>query len=199
MKVLLIGASGRLGSALETTLRERGHELLSASRSHAERSVDITDAASIEALYRQVGPVDAVACAAGSVVYQPIEEISRDDYAQSFHGKALSQIELVRAGRGVIAPRGSFTLITGVLAREPIHTSSAASMANGAVESFVRAAALELAPIRVNAVSPTVFTEALDAFGEFFPGIESVPLDRVAQAYVRSIEGIETGRIFDLG
>ncbi|MGO4429875.1 short chain dehydrogenase, partial [Streptomyces sp. MCAF7] len=91
-----------------------------------------------------------------------------------------------------------FTLITGVLAREPIRTGSAASMANGAVEAFVRAAANEIAPQRVNAVSPTVFTESLGEYGAYFPGMQSVDLARVAQAYVRSVEGAQTGQIYAL-
>ncbi|WP_316959512.1 hypothetical protein [Streptomyces sp. TRM68367] len=58
---------------------------------------------------------------------------------------------------------GSCTLITGILTREPIPTGSAASMANGALEAFVRAA-MENAPQRINAVSPTVFTESLGMY-----------------------------------
>jgi NAD(P)-dependent dehydrogenase (short-subunit alcohol dehydrogenase family) len=95
-----------------------------------------------------------------------------------------------------VAERGSFTLITGILSREPILTGSAASMANGAVEAFVRAAAVEIAPQRINAVSPTVFTESLGDYGAFFPGMASVDLADVAQAYVRSIEGAQTGQVY---
>ncbi|MBB5957097.1 NAD(P)-dependent dehydrogenase (short-subunit alcohol dehydrogenase family) [Saccharothrix tamanrassetensis] len=69
-------------------------------------------------------------------------------------------------------------------------------MANGAVESFVRAAAVEIAPRRVNAVSPTVFTESLADYGDFFPGMPPVDLAVVARSYVRSVEGAQTGQIF---
>ena len=51
--------------------------------------------------------------------------------------------------------------LAGVLNRDPIVTGSAAAMVNGAVQSFVRAAAIEIAPQRINAVSPTVFTESV--------------------------------------
>ncbi|MGR3875383.1 short chain dehydrogenase [Streptomyces graminifolii] len=199
MKILLVGATGRLGTALGATLAERGHDVLGASRSDTEYPVDITDPATIEVLYERTGGVDAVACAAGSTPYKPLDRLTRDDYLSGFLNKALGQIELVRQGLPAIAPRGSFTLITGILAREPIVTSAAASAANGAVEAFVRAAAMEAAPVRVNAVSPTVITEALDKYADFFPGFEPVPLERVVQAYVRSIEGAETGRVFELG
>jgi hypothetical protein len=71
-------------------------------------------------------------------------------------------------------------------------------MANGAVEAFVLAAALEIAPQRINAVSPTVLTESVPHYGHVFPGIPPVDGATVAQAYVRSVEGAETGRIFRL-
>ena len=85
-----------------------------------------------------------------------------------------------------------------MLGREPIVTGSAAALANGAVESFVLAAALEIAPQRINAVSPTVFTESLDKYGDFFPGFPPVDLADAARAYVRSVEGAETGKVFRL-
>ena len=110
------------------------------------------------------------------------------DYTAAYTSKVLGQIELVRQGLDQVAADGSFTLITGILAREPIVTGAAASMAGGALEAFVRAAAIEIAPQRINAVSPSVFTEALDAYGDYFPGFPAVPLAEVGQAYVRSVE-----------
>jgi NAD(P)-dependent dehydrogenase (short-subunit alcohol dehydrogenase family) len=83
----------------------------------------------------------------------------------------------VRQGTRHVAERGSFTLIAGVLNRDPIVTGSAAAMVNGAVESFVRAAAIEIAPQRINAVSPTVFTESMAEYGDLFPGVTPVGVD----------------------
>ncbi|MGW7517946.1 short chain dehydrogenase [Streptomyces sp. NPDC054796] len=198
MKILLIGAAGKLGAAVHKTLAGRGHEVLTVGRTSGDLRCDIADPAATAALYERVGPVDAVASAAGDVPYKPVSEMTPQDYESAFHGKVLSQIELVRQGLPRIAERGSFTLITGVLARDPIPTGSAASMANGAVESFVRAAAIEIAPLRINAVSPTVFTESLADYGDFFPGVPPVDLAQVAQAYVRSVEGGQTGQIYGL-
>ncbi|MEU6130710.1 short chain dehydrogenase [Saccharopolyspora sp. NPDC047091] len=198
MKVLLIGAAGRLGTAVGDALGARGHDVLTAGRTSGRFRFDLTDPAQTTALYEQTGPVDAVVSAAGDVPYKPVTEMSPADYESAFRGKVLSQVELVRQGIPRIAERGSFTLITGVLGRDPVRTSSAASMANGAVESFVRAAAVEIAPQRINAISPTVFTESLAEYGDFFPGIRPVDLADVAQAYVRSVEGADTGRIYSL-
>ncbi|MFD7630196.1 short chain dehydrogenase [Streptomyces sp. NPDC059851] len=202
MRILLIGAGGTLGTAVHQALTARGHEVVTAGRSSGDLRFDVTDPAQIAALYDAAGEggqLDAVASAAGSVPFKPVADMTPQDWTAAFRGKVQSQLELVRQGIGRIAPRGSFTLITGVLARSPIMTGSAASMANGAVEAFVRAAAAEIAPQRVNAVSPTVFTEALDVYGDHFPGFAPVDLEEVARAYVRCIEGVETGRVLELG
>ncbi|MEU6254517.1 short chain dehydrogenase [Streptomyces sp. NPDC047043] len=198
MKILLIGATGTLGAALHKALDTRGHEVLTVGRSGGDLRYDITDPAQVTELYDRAGRVDAVVGAAGHVPYKPVTEMTPEDYLAAFHGKVLSQIDLVRQGVPRIAERGSFTLITGVLAREPIPTGSAASMANGALEAFVRAAAIEIAPQRINAVSPTVFTESLAEYGDYFPGMPPVDLADVTQAYVRSVEGAQTGQIYAL-
>ncbi|WP_336206713.1 short chain dehydrogenase [Nonomuraea sp. LPB2021202275-12-8] len=198
MKILLIGAGGTLGTALRETLLGRGHAVLTVGRSSGDLRHDISDPAQITALYAKVDVVDAVVSAAGDVPWKPFVEMTPQDYQAAFDGKVCSQIELVRQGVPHVSERGSFTLISGVLAREPVATGSAASMANGAVEAFVRAAAIEIAPQRINAVSPTIFTEDLDKYGAYFPGFPPVDLSDVAEAYVRSIEGAQTGQVYAL-
>ncbi|MCI3239106.1 short chain dehydrogenase [Streptomyces spinosisporus] len=198
MKTLLIGATGTLGTAVHKELSARGHDVIAVGRSAGDLRCDISDPAQTAELYRRVGRVDAVVSAAGDVPYKPLPEMTPEDYRAAFTGKVLAQIELVRQGLAHIAERGSFTLVTGILAREPIPTGSAASMANGALEAFVRAAAIEIAPRRINAVSPNVFTESLADYGSYFPGMGSVGLDEVTQAYVRSVEGGQTGQVYAL-
>ena len=199
MDTLLVGASGKLGSAVNQSLASRGHNVITASRSGGHFQVDLTDPASIADLYANVGKIDAVVSAAGVTPFKPIRELTAADYTAAYTSKVLGQIELVRQGLDQVAADGSFTLITGILAREPIVTGAAASMAGGALEAFVRAAAIEIAPQRINAVSPSVFTEALDAYGDYFPGFPAVPLAEVGQAYVRSVESNETGKVYALG
>lgn len=200
MRILLVGATGTLGSSVQAALRERGHDVLTASRSGSELVVDITDPESIRALYERAGWVDAVACAAGRTPWRRLTELSYQDALEGMAGKALSQFELVRQGIAHVTADGSFTLITGVLARDTVPTGTLASMANGAIESFVRAAAPELPDRqRINAVSPTVFTESIDHYGATFAGFDPVPVRRAALAYVRSIEGNQTGQIYQVG
>ncbi|MFD4871022.1 short chain dehydrogenase [Streptomyces sp. NPDC058412] len=200
-KVVLVGANGTLGRAVRTALRERGHQVVTASRKGADITVDITDPESVRAMYAQVaervGEIDAVACAAGSVPWRPLGELGTDDIRSGLEGKVVSQVELVRQGVAHLPAHASYTLITGILAREPLLTGAVAALANGAVEAFVRAAAIELpGRQRINAVSPTVFEESLDAYGDAFAGFDPVPVARAANAYVKSIEGHQTGRIF---
>jgi NAD(P)-dependent dehydrogenase (short-subunit alcohol dehydrogenase family) len=198
VKILLIGASGTLGSAVAEALRER-HEVIGASRQGAN-AVDITAPDSIRALYAAVGRVDAVASAAGGVPFRPLPALTRDDFEAGARNKLLGQIEIVRQGIDYVNDGGSFTLITGVLAREPVRGGCIASLANGGLESFVMAAAVEMPRgIRINAVSPTVFTESMAHYGSVFAGFASVPVAAAAQAFVKSVEGAASGQVFRVG
>ncbi len=196
MKILLIGPSGTLGAVLHDELSRRGHQVIGVGRRSGDLRYDIADPEEISRMYAEAGTVDAVVSAAGEVPYKVFADLRPDDFRAAFAGKVLSQIALVSAGLAHVAERGSFTLITGVTARDPIVAGAAASMASGALEAFVRAAAIEIAPRRINAVSPSVFTESLDDYGDFFPGFPPVDLATVAQSYVRSVEGADTGRVF---
>jgi len=194
VKVLVIGANGHVGSAAVDALQSR-HEVIGVGRS-TEPAVDATDPGSIERLFEEVGEVDAVITAIGSVPFRPLAELTREDYAAGFGGKVLSQLDVVRIGTRYVRDRGSITLTTGILAREPIATGAAAAMANGAIEAFVMAAAAELPRgIRINAVSPTVLEEA-EGYHDAFPGFVPVRAELVGQAFRKSVEGIQTGRIF---
>jgi NAD(P)-dependent dehydrogenase (short-subunit alcohol dehydrogenase family) len=109
----------------------------------------------------------------------------------------MGQVNLAQIGRDHLNDCGSITLITGILGEQPIRTGSSASMVNGALEAFVRAAAIELPRgIRINAVSPNVFVESMPAYGPYFRGFEAVPVARAALAFSRSVEGAQTGQVY---
>jgi NAD(P)-dependent dehydrogenase (short-subunit alcohol dehydrogenase family) len=193
MRILLIGATGTIGKAIAAALGTR-HEVLLASRQRAPLQVDIVDPASIRGLYAKVGKVDAVISAAGQARFKPLADLSDADFQFSLENKLMGQVNLVRYGLGSVAARGSFTLTSGVLAQQPMPGSCAISLVNAGLEGFVRAAALE-APrgIRINAVSPPWVTETLQALGMPLQG--GLPAATVAQAYVGSVEGTETGEV----
>ncbi|OUM04010.1 short chain dehydrogenase [Variovorax sp. JS1663] len=196
MRILLVGASGAIGSAVAAALAKR-HEVLGAGRSHGEHRVDITSDASVEALFEAVGPLDAIVSAAGNLFFGPLSAMRPADFNLGLQDKLLGQVRLALLGQHVLRDGGSITLTTGIVAEEPIREGANATAVNAAVEGFVRAAAMELPRgLRINAVSPTVLTESLPTYGPYFPGFESVPAERAAQAYVRSVEGPQTGRVY---
>lgn len=196
MRVLVIGATGHIGAVVCRELEQR-HEVLAASRTSAI-AVDLTDPDTIAAAYETAtadGPLDAVVISVGSVPFKPLASLDRDDYLAACTGKALAQIEVVRQGIGHLADGGSFTLTSGIVGRAVIATGAAAAVANGAIDYFVPAAAAELPRgLRINAVSPNVLQDA-PGYHSAFPGFVPVSSERVAAAYVRSIEGIETGLV----
>lgn len=198
MRILLVGASGTLGTAVADALSADA-ELIAASRSGDHR-VDITDPDSIAALLESIGTVDAIACTAGVTPFKPLAELSRDDYQAGLTDKLLGQIELVSQGIDHLSDGGSFTLVSGVLAYDPIVTGAVAATVNGALDAFVRAAAIELPRgLRINAVSATVFEEAWDAYADYFPGHKPVPVAEAGRAYVKSVRGRQTGQIYRVG
>ena len=197
MKILIVGASGLLGSGAVSALSDE-NEIIQASRS-GEVSVDLTDPNSIAAMYEQVGKVDAVIAATGKVPFKSITELTLEDYRSGIADKVLGQIELVRRGIEFVNDGGSFTLTTGILARAAIPTGTVASVANGALESFVMAAAIEMPRgIRINVVSPSVLVEAT-GYHSYFPGFEQVTLKAVGKAYAKSVNGKKTGHTYEIG
>ena len=195
MKILLIGASGTIGRRIFDTFSKK-HEVVRASRGGADIEVDITDASSIEKMYESVKGIDAVICAAGPAKFGTFDELSEEDFYVSIRGKMMGQVNLVRIGQNYITDGGSFTLTTGILAEEPVVGSAGLSLVNGGVNSFILAAALELPRgQRINVVCPTLFEDSAEKYADVFPGFDPVPMDRVVNAYVRSVEGKITGRI----
>lgn len=196
MRVLVVGASGTLGSAVVAALTEAGDDVVAVSRSTAP-AVDLTDIASIDALFEQIGQVDAVVSATGSVPFVATPEATAEQFAQGIAGKLTSQINLVLRAIPHLRDGGSFTLTTGILAQHPIKGSVITGTVNGGLEAFVNTAATDLPRgQRINAVSPNVIEEALPRYGPFFPGFPAVPAAAAAQAFVRSVHGVQTGQVF---
>ena len=200
MNILLVGASGTVGKGVRTALEARGHDVVAAHRSSTRYPVEISDPQSVGALLDGLAdPLDAVVCTAGTTPFGGWDEMDRAAWMHGLTSKLLGQVELVRQGTRVVREGGSFTLITGILGREPIRGGSVAAAVNGALEAWVVASAGELwGRYRINAVSPTVLTESRETYATTFPGFPTVPASDVAQAFVRSVESMETGRVYKL-
>ena len=196
MKILLVGASGTLGQAVAATLGTH-HQLIRAGRHGGDVQVDLTDDASVQALFAQVGTVDAVVATTGKLHFGPLAEFTPEQFQLGLGSKLMGQVNVALVAQQYLNDGGSITLTSGIVAEQPIRNGAAASMTNAAVEGFVRGAAIELARgIRINVVSPTVLEESLDAYGPFFPGFEPTAASRVALAYRRSVEGAQTGQVY---
>lgn len=195
MKIILVGASGDIGRAAYAELSRR-HEVISVGRDSGDIRADMSDRSSIEAMYRQAGPVDAVVSTAGAVHFGPLVEFTEDQFMLGLENKVMGQVNLVLVGLDSVKDGGSFTLTSGVLDRDPIKMGTGAATANGALGGFVKGAAIELPRgLRINVVSPGLLEVSQDRYGSFFPGHEIVPSDRVGRAYVKSVEGAITGQV----
>jgi NAD(P)-dependent dehydrogenase (short-subunit alcohol dehydrogenase family) len=191
MRILVVGATGTIGSAVVAALSV-GNEIISASLRSTTLRVDIADPASIRNMYRALGKLDAVICAAGQGRFAPLAELSDADFRFCLDNKLMGQVNIVRFGFEYLQDAGSFTLTTGTLAQAPMPGGAAISLVNAGLEGFVRAAALE-APrnIRVNAVSPPWVTETLQALK--MDTSQGLPAAVVARAYLRSVTGADSG------
>ncbi len=196
MKIVLVGASGTIGKAVHKELSVR-HKVITAGRSTGDLQIDITDKETIKKAFASVGSFDALVSTTGSVHFGEFMEMNEEDYMVGIRNKLMGQVNLVLIGRDYITPDGSFTLSTGILNRDPIRLGSSAAMVNGAIDSFVKAAAMEMPnKVRINSVSPTVITEAMDSYGPYFRGYVPVDADKAALAYSKSVEGIQTGQTY---
>lgn len=199
MKILLIGAHGTIGSAIDRELSGR-HEIVRIGLKSGDVQVDISDSASIRKLFEQTGRFDALICAAGSVTFAPLGEMSEKDFALGLQNKLMGQVNLLLIGREFANDGASFTFTSGVINREPICTGSSAALVNAALDGFVKAAAIELPRgLRVNSVSPTVLEEAMGHYAPYFRGFKPVPAADVALAYAKSVEGLHTGQTYQVG
>lgn len=195
MKVVVIGATGTIGSAVVNALTTR-HEVIRASRS-SELRVDVEDPKTVAALFDKIGEVDAVvACAGGADgMFGPLDQLS-DEQIQRCLRIMTNTVHLVRICSRHVRDGGSITVTTGQLATHPMPGSAAITMAAAGTEGFVRAAALEMPRgIRLNSVSPGWVKETMEKMGmDSAPGM---PAKKLAEYYVRAVEGTMNGTIID--
>ena len=195
MRVIVVGATGTIGSAVIAALSPQ-HDVVSVGHTSGAIRVDLASIESILQLFRTVEAFDALVCAAGRAAFGSLDELKDADFQIGLSNKLMGQVNLVRIGRQYVHDNGSFTLTSGILSREPMKGSASISMVNAGLEGFARAAALELPRgIRINVVSPPWVTETLIA-RKMDPSI-GLPAATVAQAYLAGVEGTVTGQTID--
>jgi NAD(P)-dependent dehydrogenase (short-subunit alcohol dehydrogenase family) len=163
-KVVVVGGSSGIGLATAELAKKEGAEVVVASR-NAERlkaaadrigakaiTADVTSDDSVADLFRKCGPVDHVVVTAAQLRTGPFKTVAMDDVRATMESKFWGAWRVARSAE--IRPGGSLTLVTGYFSTRPRSGAVIVGAANGALESLTKGLALELAPVRVNAVSP---------------------------------------------
>jgi NAD(P)-dependent dehydrogenase (short-subunit alcohol dehydrogenase family) len=177
--VLIIGRGSGIARAVTLLARSEGGQVIVAGRDRAKlansyddpgisaEAIDITDDASIAALADRVGSVDHVVSTASARARGNLADLQRQNLLQSFDTKVIGPTMLAKHFASQINPGGSFVLFSGVHAFKHNVGYLGVGITNGAVDFLTRWLAVELAPIRVNAISPGVIdTGAWDAMGD---------------------------------
>lgn len=181
MKILIIGANGTIGKEITAELSKK-HQDVTAGRNSGEIRLDISSAASIENMFQQVKQIDACICTAGDSYTGDFQTMTEENLNIGIKNKLLGQANLVLIGQHYLNDNGSFTLTSGKMGEKPAKNSSGKAIVNGAINSFVLAASLDIERgIRINAVSP----------GK----VGDIPANEMVNAYVKSVEGVATGEI----
>jgi NAD(P)-dependent dehydrogenase (short-subunit alcohol dehydrogenase family) len=163
-KVVVIGGSSGIGLATAELTKNEGADVVIASRNPerlkaaAEKlgaaaiSTDVTSDESVTSFFRSCGPVDHVVVTAAQLRTGPFKTVPMNDVRATMESKFWGAWRVARAAD--IRAGGSLTLVTGYLSIRPRPGAAIVGAVNGALESLTRGLALELAPVRVNAVSP---------------------------------------------
>ena len=177
--ILVVGRGSGIARAVALRARSEGARVIVAGRDRAKlansyddagisaETIDITDDESIAALADRVGRVDHVVSTASARARGKLADLQRQNLLQSFDTKVIGPTMLAKHFASQINPGGSFVLFSGVHAFKHNVGYLGVGITNGAVDFLTRWLAVELAPIRVNAISPGVIdTGAWDAMGE---------------------------------
>jgi NAD(P)-dependent dehydrogenase (short-subunit alcohol dehydrogenase family) len=196
VKIIVIGASGAVGNTAVKALSGR-HEVVTAGKTSGEVRVDLEDIESIRSMYERVGKIDALISAVGHGHFGPVDGMTSAQFMKGITGKVMSQVNLVLEGFAYMNDAGSFTLTSGVLNRDPIAGGAAAAAANGAIDSFVKGASVDMPRgIRINAVSPEVLEVSRQKYDGFFHGHNHVSDEAVGLAFSKAVEGCLNGQVF---
>jgi NAD(P)-dependent dehydrogenase (short-subunit alcohol dehydrogenase family) len=178
--VLVVGRGSGIARAITLAARDAGASVvaagLDACRLESDYSgepgvsgqfVDLTDDSSIEALGERLGSVDHVVSTASARARGRIEDLDRESVRLSFDTKVIGPLMLAKHLTPQMNKGGSFVIFSGDAAFKIEIGTMAVAITNGAADTLVRSLAMELAPIRVNGISPGVIdTGAWDALGD---------------------------------
>jgi NAD(P)-dependent dehydrogenase (short-subunit alcohol dehydrogenase family) len=214
-RIVCIGGSSGIGLATARLCADKGWDVIVASRNPGRADVaaekvelDVTDAEASRALFERLGPVDHLVCTTVARASGPAKELDLGAARNAFETKLWGPLAAIQAAD----VRESIVLTSGAAAWTPMRGGSATAAVNGAVEALVRTLAVELAPVRVNAVCPGIVDTptwaGMDAgqrkamFGRLSAGL---PVGRVGTAedlahaiWLLLTNGFVTGTVLDV-
>ena len=194
-QVVIIGGSEGIGLAVAKAARALGARVLAVGRTKAKLeaaqyavsgldicAADINNTEAIQKLFSELPAVDHVYVAAGSSTIGGPLDNPLSDFRHRFDERVWGSIHVVRAAHGRMRPGGSFTFSGGLSTDRPIKGAWVNGIATMAAEQLARVLALELAPIRFNAVSPG-YTET-PMWNSVFPGVGVQAISEVTKKHL---------------
>jgi NAD(P)-dependent dehydrogenase (short-subunit alcohol dehydrogenase family) len=170
--VYVMGGSYGVGEATARAFAAAGAQVVMASRSKERldaaaarigrpvqtRTLDATDPEAVAAFFGDDETVDhlVLALSPGAVAVGPLATLDEKDLRTAFDGKFFAHVRVLQAAAPHLSPAGSVTFLSAASARSAAPGTAGLAAANGAIESMVPPLAAELAPVRVNAVSPGI-------------------------------------------
>lgn len=207
--VVVVGGTSGIGQAVAAAAQAAGARVTVLGRSSA-LACNLGSADSVNQVFAQVGALDHLVITAGARVGSPsLGQLSDAELQQTYDIKLFGALRAIRAALPRLAPQASITLTSGLLSRKPSAGGLLKGSVNAAIEAAARQLAKELAPRRVNVVSPGVVDSALwsgperDAtlarIGSGLPVKRVGQVEDLAQAYLLAMtNGFMTGSVIDV-
>jgi len=191
MKIVIVGASGRIGKEVDKALSDN-HEIIRVGAHSGDVQCDYTNVDSVRTMFEKIGGFDSlISVAGGDSTFKSFQNLEDEDYRYGFERKFLGQIRLLRFGEKFVRDNGSFIFTSGFLSHYPNPASIATGPLNAAVDTFVKnVAPLLKRGIRLNVVSPAPIVEP----GQEGTGV--VTAAETAKLYVEAVESDITGKVF---
>ncbi len=201
-KIVVIGGSSGMGLATARAAAAEGARVIIASRSEEKLrqaqaqiqgsveglTINVMEEGSVKAFFDRVGEFDHLTTPGSEAVLGPFLSLDTQAARKAFDSKFWGQYQAAKYGAPKIRTGGSITFFAGIWSQRPIPKASVVAAINSAIEGLGRALAMELAPIRVNTVSPGIVDTPLYAGmapdrreAMFKEAAASIPAKRIAK------------------